>query len=114
MSTLLMDDIFAHYVIHTELTLFFPGDLDALHQQVLATSQAADFVIPVWDSAGVALQRLELALRMYGDDEARVTDKALIAAEFLAATGLAQGDPEDIAVMLRHHGIDLIVLTPPD
>ncbi len=109
-----MNAIFDKYVIQTELTLFFQGDLDALYQQAVTISQVDGFAIPVWDSAGTALQRLELVLRMYGEDEARVTDKTLIAAEFLAEIGLARGDPEDIAVMLLHHGIDLITLMPPD
>ena len=108
------DAIFGPHIIQTELTLFFQGDLDALYQQTLALNQVTGFAIPVWDSDGAVLQRLELVLRMYGEDEASVTDKTLIAAEFLADIGLAQGDPEDIAVMLLRHGIDLITLMPPD
>jgi len=108
------DAVFGPYLVQTELTLFVQGDLDALYQQAVTISQVDGFAIPVWNSAGTALQRLELVLRMYGEDEACVTDKTLIAAEFLTEIDLARGDPKDIAVMLLHHGIDLITLIPPD
>ena len=75
-------------------------------------SEVFEFAVPVWDSTGTLIQRLELPIASADDDQA--VANALTAAEFLARTGLAQGDPEDIAVMLLHRAIDLITLMPPD
>ena len=115
MATIDLQQVFGPHLYQHVLTLFYDGDALAFHDFALDAqehSEVFEFAIAVWDSTGTLIQRLELPIASDDDDQA--VAKALAAAEFLARTSLATGDPEDIAVLLLHRAIDLITLMPPD
>ncbi len=115
MTAIDFQQVFGPHLYQHVLTLFYDGDALAFHDFALDArehSEVFEFAIAVWDSTGTRIQRLELPIAS-GDDEQAVAN-ALTAAEFLARTGLARGDPEDIAVLLLHRAIDLITLMPSD
>ena len=115
MPTIDFQQVFGPHLYQHVLTLFYDGDALAFHDFALDAqehSEVFEFAIAVWDATGTLIQRLELPIASADDDQA--VAKALSAAEFLTRTGLAQGDPEDIAVLLLHRAIDLITLMPPD
>ncbi len=115
MTAIDFQQVFGPHLYQHVLTLFYDGDALAFHDfalDVVEHGEVFEFAVPVWDATGTLIQRLELPIASADDDQ--VVEMALNAAEFLVRSGLATGEPEDIAALLLHRAIDLITLMPPD
>ena len=107
------DDFFNNPIVMTVLTLFFNQGQEAFDEFAAAAvehGEVRDIAVAVWDATGTVIDRLEIPID--SDDLDRASGKALAAAEFLIRTGLATGDPADVAVALLHRNIDLITIMP--
>ncbi len=109
----MLNNFFNDPIVMTILTLFFNQGQEAFDEFATAAvehSEVRDIAVAVWDATDAVIERLEIPIN--SDDPDRASGKALAAAEFLARTGLAQGDPEDIATLFLRRSIDLITIMP--